>query len=97
MKLILKNQWRMNLWFTPRFCRWVTIMWHDVPAELSSDKRYCYKNENCFGELEFADPVDIGDCCANGYKGAFGKQSGGMECSPCVQSEYSTQSHPCLS
>ena len=68
-----------------------------LPAALSDpDKRYCYKADNCFGELQYADPVDIGNCCANGFKGGFGKQSDGMECSPCVSSKYSFQYSHCF-
>ena len=63
------------------------IFFSHLNLEIQNDLKYCYKAENCFGELQYDEPVDIATCCASGFNGGFGKQSNGMECSPCVQSK----------
>jgi hypothetical protein len=52
-----------------------------------NNKRYCYKSENCFGDLQYNDVKEIAECCTKGFSGSFGKQSNGIECTPCVQND----------
>ena len=54
----------------------------------SSNKRYCYQSDNCLGSLENTEPMEIAECCADGFAGSFGSQ-GLSECTASLVYNFS--------